>query len=157
MQLYLQDWDDRYPYALDPSDKYGEGTWKDDPVFQRQLLVLPMISDAMAPMLKTRRVFRCPADNGFKIDDFTGAFLPALPDCFKRYGTSYFYRTELARVHASESRLQQPSRVNVLFDGNGLWHSSDVKCGRRFNTLFADSHVKSIGRRALLDLWALPL
>lgn len=157
ISMYSQDYDGLYPYAIDPADRFTPIIWSSYPDFQKELPAIGMIHEVLQPYIKAKELFRCPADTGFDTEDFTGLPLDATPSSYEKFGTSYYYRTEIALRHAGEMTFQYPAQVNVLFDGAGRWHGSLFPSSQRYCTLFADGHVKSLSRDKLEDLWASPL
>lgn len=157
ISMYAQDYDGLYPFAVDPADKYTPQIWSSEPQFQAQIQFMPLIQEALQPYTRSRDLFDCPADTGFTVEDFTGLPLDATPTSYRRFGTSYYYRTEIAFRHAGDASFQQASRVNVLFDGAGKWHGSLLPPVLRYCVLFADGHDKSLTRSQLDEVWALPL
>lgn len=164
VSMYAADNDGLYPYAVDPADKFTPDIWSKFPAFMEQIPRLAMVQDVLQPYVKSKEIFHCPADTGFDLEDFTGQPIDpfgtpanAMPTSFQKFGTSYYYRTEIAFRQAGESTFQFPSEVNVLFDGAGRWHGSLLPPIQRYNTLFADSHAKNITRSRLNALWDMPL
>ncbi len=157
ISMYSQDYDGLYPYAIDPADRYTPIIWSSHPEFQKDIPTIGMIQEVLQPYVKSKELFRCPADTGFDTEDFTGLPLDATPSSYEKFGTSYYYRTEIALRHAGEMSFQYPAQVNVLFDGAGRWHGSLFPSSQRYPTLFADGHVKVLNRSVLDDLWASPL
>ena len=157
VSIYLQDYDDFYPYAVDPADLYTPWIWSGYPAFKVLIPYITPIQDALQPYVKSQELFHCPADTGFTIEDFTDIPLDATPTSYQKFGTSYYYRTELAVVHATESTLSYPAEVNVIFDGAGKWHGSVFPPVQRYDVVFADGHTKNLSRSQLDNLWALPL
>ncbi len=171
--MYAQDYDGAYPCAVDPADRDTPQIWDSLPAFKAEIPVLPWLHIVLQPYAKSREIFHCPSDTGVGIEDFTGWELNAAPTCYGKYGTSYLYRTEIAALRRSEDSFTEPARVNVYMDGSGLWHgggpsdnsigvaqwekNSDALRARRFNTLHADGHVKSLTFRQLQTLWDTPL
>jgi len=167
MAMYMQDYDSLYPYAVDPADRYTPQIWAGNPAYAAFYEAIPtigMIQDVLQPYIKSKELFHCPSDTGFDQEDFTGLDIDptgnppnARPTSYQKFGTSYYYRTELAARHASDSSVQQPAQVNVLFDGAGAWHGSVFPPSLRYDVLFADGHAKNITRDYLDQLWAMPL
>lgn len=154
---YIQDNDGLYPYVVDPADIYTPQIWSRYPAFQSQIPWITPVQTALEPYCKSAEIFRCPSDYGFDTEDFAGIPLDANPSSFEKFGTSYYYRTELAFRHAADGMLQYPAEVNVLFDGAGRWHGSWIPPVWRYNTLFADGHAKSLSFDQLNRYWARPL
>lgn len=162
--MYAQDNDGLYPYAVDPADKFTPQIWNSVPDFEKDIPGINYVQDVLQPYCKSAEIFHCPSDTGFDREDFTGLEIDptgtpknAYPTSFKKFGTSYYYRTEIAYRHAGEQTFQTPADLNVLFDGAGRWHGGILPFQERYVTLFGDSHVKSIPRDRLERLWAQPL
>ena len=93
------------------------------------------------------------------------------PSMYATYGSSYFFRTEIAFRAFSQTHFKLPADVNVLFDGAGHWHGDGraLQLGDdfetafgllrkyRYTTLFGDMHVKSLTRDGLDRAWATDL
>lgn len=156
MEMYKADYDGRFPYAVDPADKYST-TGGFTSGFQALIPTLPLIQDVLLPY-SSKSIFQCAGDTGFDLDERNDQPVAALPSCYEKFGTSYFYRTELAESEVQESSLLEPVKVNLMFDASGRWHSGGlVKPEFRYNTLFADGHVKNIDRVQYNQAWATPV
>ena len=166
--IYMGDYDDVFPHALDASDKFAPQIWSAFPEFQNRIPYMPLMSEVLQPYLKNKDVFLCPSDTGTQVLDnhFPEPFFTA-PTMFKVYQSSYFFRTEIAFRAFSQTSFQLPADVNVLFDGAGHWHVPerglrpddtaeayfDLIGKYRYNTLFGDFHVKSLTRDQLQQAW----
>lgn len=157
VQMYMQDYDGRFPRAIDPLDKTWPVIWGGFPAFQSEIPNLPLIQTALHPYTSANAVFSCPADTGFEKDDFTGYLLHAFPTSHEKFGTSYYYRTEVTATDALEGSLSNPSAINLIFEGAGAWHGTLIPSQRRYNVLFADGHVKNISEQQINDAWRTPL
>ena len=174
ISLYMGDYDDVFPHALDASDKFSPSIWDQQPEFRARISDMPLLQDVLQPYLKNKEVFRCPADSGaFVLDNHLFDPFPAQPSMYAYYGNSYFFRTEIAFRAFSQTGFQLPANVNVMFDGAGHWHSSErairpddqnnfqeafrVLRNYRYTTLFGDFHVKSLTRDGIDNAWATPL
>jgi general secretion pathway protein G len=155
--MYMQDHDGLYPYAVDPSDRAAPDKWNRFPSFANDIPKLGLLQDVLQPYSNSHHLFACPADTGFATVDFSNMPLDAFPTSFKKYHTSYYYRTELAATRMNEASMYLPSQVNVLFDGVGYWHGTVLPSYERYNVLFADGHVKSFSRLQMNAAWAVPL
>ncbi len=171
--MYIQDYDGQYPYAVDPADRDTPQIWDRIRDFQALIPQLPWLHETLQPYIKSRALFHCPSDTGILIEDFTGFVLNSPGSMFKRYGTSYLYRTEFAARQVNEAGVTYPAEINLYMDGGGLWHGSgkgDAAIGveawnrsnpdlhsRRFNTLFADYHVKKQTFTQIWAMWDMPL
>lgn len=156
MSIYLQDYDSYFPQAVDPSDRVSS-SWQSAPQFAREIPTLPDIQVVLQPYVKSKVAFACPSDAGFAFSSFSGAELNAFPTSYIRYGTSYYYRTELTATKAKDSTLTWPEQINVLFDGVGFWHGTSTPLMPRFNALFADGHVKNMTQPQMEEAWHCPL
>lgn len=170
--LYMAENDDLFPHAVDPSDKFTPQIWSAHPEFQARIPSMPMLHEALQGYLKSREVFKCPGDNGSRVLD-NHPYIPFLtaPSAYVVYGTSYLFRTEIAFRYFSSTNFELPADVNVLFDSNGHWHSTQRAIQEnenpqevqrlletyRYNTLFGDMHVKSLSYRGLQNAWSTPL
>jgi general secretion pathway protein G len=170
--IYMGDYDDVFPHALDASDKYAPQIWDFNPDFRNRIPYMPLMSEVLQPYLKNKGVFQCPSDTGTQVLDnhFPNAFLTS-PSMFKVYESSYFFRTEIAFRYFSQTAFRLPADVNVLFDGAGHWHVPeralrpndsfddyfDLIRKYRYNTLFGDFHVKSLNYDQLQRAWSTEL
>jgi prepilin-type N-terminal cleavage/methylation domain-containing protein len=166
--MYMGDYDDIFPHAVDASDKWAPEIWAGFPEFQAQIPYMPLMSEALQPWLKSKEVFRCPADTGTHVLDghFPQVFETA-PSMYDVYGSSYFFRTEIAFKAFSQTNFKLPAEVNVLFDGAGHWHVAyravnrnddaetwfDLRRNYRYNCLFGDMHAKSLNADQLQSAW----
>lgn len=166
--LYMADADDRFPWAVDPIDKVRSEIWSGFPDFQAQIPYMPYLHEAVEPYLKSKEIFHCPSDSGTNVlDDRPFIHFKTVPTMFKTYGTSYFFRTEIAFKAYSQDRFQYPADVNVLMDAGGHWHGDGgamnededgfffgIKLrGYRYNTLYGDMHAKSLSFNQLQTAW----
>ncbi len=171
--MYTSDYDGLYPIAVDPADRDTPQIWDAFPDFKARIPQLAWLHEVLQPYVKSKEMFHCPSDTGIGIEDFTSMLLNAKPTSFGKYGTSYLYRTEIAVRGLHDGSFADPARVNLYMDGSGIWHGSgpsDESIGvlnwfknnpdlqnRRFHTLFADGHVKSLNFQQLDKLWQTPL
>ena len=169
--LYLADYDDRWPLGLDPADKFTPQIWDNYPEFQTQIPALPMMNDLLQPYLPSRSIWKCPADRGSVLDDISLEFINSVPSSYEKYGSSYYYRTELTVRQMTSSGLPDISNINVYFDGSGSWHTSKSPLLNtdnlsqifeklkqyRYNVLFGDFHVKNISSDDYRRSWDIPL
>ncbi len=155
--MYMQDYDGRYPRAIDPLDRAHPGLWTRYPLFAADIGRFPLVNEVLQPYVKSKPVFACPADGGFSVADFAYLPLDATPTSFEKFGTSYYYRTEFAALDRGESAVQNPAQLNFLFDGVGQWHGTLTPLAKRYNCLFADFHVKNLSAAAMGEAWSLPI
>jgi prepilin-type N-terminal cleavage/methylation domain-containing protein len=170
--MYMNEYDDTFPHAVDASDKWAPDIWDPFPEFRARIPYMPLMSEVLQPFLKNKEVFQCPSDTGTYVLDnhFPKPFLSA-PSMYAMFKSSYFFRTEIAFKAFTQSQFQLPANVNVLFDGAGHWHVperalqpndsgqdyTNLIPKYRYNTLFGDMHVKSLHFDQLQKAWATPL
>ncbi|MBX3119193.1 MAG: prepilin-type N-terminal cleavage/methylation domain-containing protein [Fimbriimonadaceae bacterium] len=170
--MYMGDYDDLFPHALDASDRYVASIWQHNPEYFARIQGMPMLHEALQTYVKNRELFKCPADNGTEVlDNHYPDVLSSAPSLYATYGSSYFYRTEIGFRYLSQTGLERLVDINVMFDAAGHWHGSEgvlrasddfatfTKKLRqyRYTTLFADFHVKSLAWSQLQQAWATPL
>lgn len=168
--LYMGDWDDVFPHAVDPVDKYRPEIWAHEPEFMDRIPYMPLLSEALQPYLENHDVFHCPSDDGTEVvDDQPWVDFKSAPSLYATYGSSYFFRTEIAFKFFSQTRFQLPADINVLFDAAGHWHGTGARVekneqdlrnkltGYRYGTLFGDMHVRSLAFDQLRQAWNTPL
>lgn len=155
--MYMQDNDSRYPYAVDPSDRAAPANFNRFPDFAPDVPQIGLMHEVLQPYVRSPQLFACPADTGFVLCDFSGVQLDAFPSSHQKYGTSYYYRTELAARKTGENGVQFPAQINMLMDGVGHWHGTLMPLAQRYNVLFADGHVKNLSRPQIAEAWATPL
>lgn len=168
--LYMGDYDDVFPHAVDPTDKFTPQIWNEFPEFQARIPFMPMLHEALQPYIKSREIFHCPSDTGSEVlDSHPDVDFRTSPSMFKSYGTSYLFRTEIAFRFFTQSSLSLPSDVNVLFDGAGHWHPNARPLRRqdgityeqlqsyRYNVLFGDMHARNLTYDGLQRAWATDL
>lgn len=170
--IYMGDYDDRFPFAIDPIDKTQPQIWGAFPEFQAQIPDMPDLHEALQPYIKSPEIFKCPADSGTQVLD-DRPFIPmnSSPSLYSTYGSSYFFRTEIAFRAYTQTSFRLPADINVLFDAAGHWHgdagamTADVNFEEfrdkinkyRYNTLFGDFHVKNLHYDQIQEAWALEL
>ncbi len=166
--LYMEDSDDLFPYAIDAIDKVHPEIWDDFPDFKAKIPYMPLISEVVQPYIKSKDVFHCPSDDGTDtVDDHPWIDFKTAPTMFATYGSSYFFRTEIAFKIFSQTQFRLPADINVLFDAAGHWHGDGGRVhlndggytyynkvlGFRYNTLYGDLHVKSDTFDQLRQAW----
>ena len=156
MAMYQADYDGRFPYAVDPFDKNVVHGGFGSSEFDQLVPTLPLVNEVLLPY-SNKQVFQCAGDTGFEFDEQTGQRMDAFPTCYEKFGTSYYYRTELAALQIQEFSLRDPVKLNLMFDATGLWHAGGLlRREERYNTLFADGHVKSLSGDQYDEAWAQP-
>ena len=157
IRMYAQDYDEVYPWAVDPTDKYTPVIWAAHPEFQAEIPFMPFMHEVLQPYVHSKDLFRCPSDSGYTVEDFTGVPLDATPTSFEKFGTSYNYRTEIAFRRAGEPSFRSPAELNVMFDAAGKWHGGLIFQRMRYDVLHGDGHVKNLLRDQVQRLWSLPV
>ena len=170
--LYMGDYDDVFPSALDASDKVVSEIWQSQPEFRDRIATMPMLHEVLQPYMKSKELFHCPSDAGGKyLDNHWPQRIDADSSMYGKYGSSYFFRTEIAFKYFTQTKFKLPAEINILFDGAGFWHGdgraiSDKDGGYevgnllrtyRYNTLYGDFHVKSLNFDQLEKAWQTPL
>jgi len=157
--MYAQDYDERFPYAVDIVDYLHPEIWNSWPQYQAQIPYMPLLHDALNPYVKSKPAWSCPSDTGYNgILEISNCTFAASPTCYAQYGSSYAFRTELAFLDRSISGMSRPAEINVLEDIHGGWHGSKggSRQGYRYQVLFADWHVKSLHFDAVDAAWWVP-
>lgn len=155
VSMYAQDYDDFFPFAINPSDHAHPERWNAYPDFMARIPVMAQFHEVLQPYINSSEVFHCLSDTGLKSQDpFPGWVLNASPSSYAVFKTSYFYDTDLAAAHAQISTLRNASNMRVLMDGGGTWHGSTPPVFYetsflRYNVLFADNHIKNINHHQL--------
>jgi len=172
MLIYMGDNDDLFPYAIDDSDRLHPEQWSAFPQFQDAIPNIPTMQVTLAPYVKSKEIFHCPADTGsLVLDDHFPLSYVGTPSDFATFGSSYLYRTEICVSAKTQTMLQEPSAVNLYFDAAGHWHGSGGEASPsddlstfanrlgadRYNTVFADMHAKSLSEGQLQQAWNTPL
>lgn len=170
--MYMEDNDDVFPHAVDASDKYAPQIWDPYPKFKAEIPNMPLMPDALYPYTKSKEIFHCPSDSGMHVlDDHFPQVFEVPTTLYEFYGSSYFFRTEIAFKAYTSSRFQLPADVNVMFDGAGHWHVPEramlptddfntyqsLSRKYRYNCLYGDMHVKSITADKLREAWNVQL
>jgi general secretion pathway protein G len=155
-QMYQQDYDGIFPYGIDPADRFQPGIWNEFPDWKDQIASMPDLHQALFPYTKSMGIWECPSDAGFTYLDINNNLpLDGKPTSFRKFGTSYLYRTELTFRRLRQEMLTSPPRINVLGDAAGKWHGRSVDEDKlRYNVLYADWHVKTASRSQYLDAWS---
>lgn len=172
MSIYMNDYDDYYPWALDVSDKYRPEIWAGDPDFQAQIPKMPLMNEALASYTKSKGVFECPLDTGINVlDSHPDIAFDVHPSMFKVYGLSYLWRTEFAIKHLAQTSLQSPAQVNLMFTAGGHWLGNGralnvnenpatallLQQGYRYNVLYGDFHAKNVSYADYQKSWGTDL
>lgn len=154
IQLYHHDYDGVYPYCIDPADKYCPQIWDQYPEWKDKIDSMPFLHEAMQPYIRSKEIWRCRSDFGYDVLDLANIPLDANPSSYEKFGTSYFYRTELTFRRIRQENMRNSSRINMLMDAAGRWHGErhDVS-GYRYNVVFCDYHAKSLTRDQYMEAW----
>ncbi len=158
LEMYSTDYDDLYPFAVDPADAELPEIWDSHPAWQALIPNMPRVKDALAPYIREPEIWHCKSDRGYTKLEGTNLNLNGKPTSFAAFGTSYMWRTEIAFRHSGPSLLAYPSETNVLFDAHGSWHGrSQAYEAGRWNMLYGDGHVKSLNYEQYDKAWATPI
>lgn len=175
-QLYGQDWDGRFPAALDASDYRSPKLWLSGhgeiedayatvTAMRKEGRTLPVV---MGNLITSKQVWECPSDIGVKFLNLSRA--PSKGDTedssvYEAWGSSYAYRTELGLWDRDQADLRDPAAVNVLWDMAGYWHAryrrisreADVQDKAKWNyhVLWGDGHVSNASDDQLYEAWGL--
>ncbi len=176
MHLYMDNWDGRYPAALDVSDYLSPKLWlgghpnipdayQTITELRKKKWTLPV---AMKPFLTTERVWECPSDIGANFLNLSRAPSTGGTDgasAYEAWGSSYAYRTELGLFDRDLADLRNPGAVNVLWDMAGYWHTRYHRSTQEFDVkdkdnwayhvLWADGHVSLATDDELYQAWGL--
>ena len=106
------------------------------------------------PYVQSPQLWACPADRGQAVSEGTSLPLPGTPSDYAAFGSSYEYRSELVFAGATLSSLSNPARTNLLFDSWGGWHGGSTEQDKRWNMLYCDGHVESVGEYEYQAAWA---
>lgn len=168
MGLYMADYDDLFPNAVDAADKYSPEIWSHEPEFYNQIFYMPLMNEALMPYVKSKEVFKSPADKGTTVlESHPWMAFPTSPTMFQNYGISYFYRTELTFKRYSQTSLQNPAAINLMFTAGGHWHGNGGPLTGnegpeeyfrklreyRHIVLFGDFHAKSLSYSQYREAW----
>ena len=153
MAMYCQDYDGKFPWAVDPADWFCPEIWGGFPQWQALIPTMYYLHVVVNPYVKNANIWQCPSDDGYTELEDAGIPLNAMPTSYDAFGTSYVWRTEICFRQAMPESLKDPVWTNVLFDGHGKWHGGLGFGARRWNMLFGDSHVKSVDRTSYDRAW----
>lgn len=196
VHMYAQDFDDLLPFALDSSDVAVPQIWSTQPAacysqiqamrtagqvlhwHHQAITTGPFIPGVLDSYLKSRDVWRCPADVGFEYLDNNDSCngpcpMPSHPSMYETHGASYFYHTSIAVAQRDIDTLSGTTRGSVknsvgtsqmilLFDGAGSWHGGPFaplqgRDGLRYCTLYMDGHAKLLTWTGYNDGWNIDL
>lgn len=175
IELYMADHDQRWPAAVDPSDRLLTDFWAGEPERQKLIRELPLLQVPLARYIGSPNVFRCPADVGGEVLDYSfmsrPTALPGFPTWYQAFGTSYLFRTQIIFQSFEEKDYWPPDNAAILFDACGHWHGQGpqltmdtpfLRFGRiatryKYNTLFGDMSVKPLWFSDLDKTWQVRL
>ena len=146
-QLYLQDYDHTYPFAITENTrkedlKGAPSKWLLSQPYGKYVAVLPNIQTVLDRYDgKTRAIFRCPYDTGKKL-----AWLQITN--FATYGLSYNYNDTLGLNGLSDAAIENPTVRCLAEDVLAGWHTPEIEPAddmnkRRGNVQFVDGHCKA--------------
>lgn len=157
IEMYSADYDDLFPWGIDPADEFLPEIWSGFPAWQALIPTMPRLKDVLLPYTRNREIWHCRSDIGFDELEHTGLPLNGRPSAYEAFGTSYMWRTEVTFEHLGPSLLAHPAETNVLFDGHGNWHGHGSYDAGRWNILYGDGHVKSATYAQLDEAWNTPV
>jgi type II secretory pathway pseudopilin PulG len=180
LHIYAMDYNDNYPYAVDPTDRYTPNIWrtffKNNPELAPKgitdasawMQTMPLLHQVLYLYNKNKEIWLCQNDTGFNYMDINGAYLNARPTCYKKFGTSYIFRTEIAIRKMKVDTFDQGADINVVTDACGAWHTGEKIATQpnmvrvyaktyRYNVLFSDLHVRTCTFDDLNKAWSTPL
>ena len=157
MAMYCQDHEGLFPWAVDPADQHCPQIWTSYPAWQALTPIMRPLPEVMSSYIDSGPVWHCPSDTGYTELEDAGLPLNGRPSSSEAFGTSYMWRTEICFRQATAENLRDPAGTNVLFDGHGKWHGCRARNAKRWNMLFGDFHVKSVGRVAYDRAWRTPI
>lgn len=155
ISLYATDNDDRYPRAVDAAEKFGHCAGDDTGHAD-----WPELHKLLQTYARSTALWHCPLDNGIPDPSPTGpseaseCSLPSThPSTFAVFGDSYSYRSEFSREGVAQPATGHDpntkeevgsSQIAICYDLHGGWHGAKESADKRWNTLFADNHVRSL-------------
>ena len=157
VEMYASDWDELYPCAKDVADHHVPEQWDGHPQWQSWLPYMPLLRHSLDSYIRNEELWHCPSDKGFTALEDSGLPCDAEPRAWEKLGNSYFYRTEIGLRFTMIGNMDYPAETNIIFDGHGSWHGGRWESRKRWNVLFGDGHVKSLGRDAYEEAWATPI
>jgi prepilin-type processing-associated H-X9-DG protein len=141
---YAEDFDGKFPRGVDPEDRIPQ-TWQSGAggKYSVDAQSAPLLVDLLLPYLHTRKVWRCPDDNGWaeRPLGFESRLGVVQPSSWVKFGTSYYYYTMHGFAGLRPDDFPHPERDLLLFDGN-FWHVSEPS--HTLNALFGDGHVENL-------------
>ena len=144
-QLYLQDYDHTYPFAITEGMRKAYSTdppskWLLSQPFGKYVAVLPNVQTVLDRYDgRTRDIFHCPYDTNKKL-----AWLQITN--FARYGLSYHYNDTLGLNSTTDAQIENPAIHELADDVLAGWHTPEVEP--------ADDDEQKIGQCAVRR-WAL--
>jgi len=152
-EMYMQDYDELYPWACDPADANCPQIWQGLPVYQALINQMPQVHVVLQPYIKNAELFHCPSDIGYTELDDSAIPIYGKPTGFAAFGTSYFYRTEITFRQMIAGSMPDLTGTNLYFDAHGDFHGGKKMEEYRYNVLFPDGHVKSLNWGQMQQAW----
>ncbi|ARU40053.1 hypothetical protein CCB80_02435 [Armatimonadetes bacterium Uphvl-Ar1] len=84
--LYMGDYDDRFPFAVDPIDAAQPQIWSAEPQFQALIPQMPFLHEALQPYIKSLELFKCAGDTGTRVWTIVPLFLLIMHRLCTRFG-----------------------------------------------------------------------
>ena len=143
--LYVADYDDTYPIAV---DEFAKENPENIPEPHPALSDIPMISDVLIPFSgNERRIFRCPSDVApfSLLSEGIGPY-GTWPSVFDFNGSSYWFNSN--NYYGRSASKDDQSSLTLAHDSVASWHSpyeNPYGYTPSLNFLFGDGHVKYRG------------
>jgi len=143
---YMKDYEGKFPRGVDAEDRFNPLMWNQpgNRRFQAETKTAPMLPDLLFPYLRTREVWRCPDDIGYRASRLPGldhGLTNVFPSSFARFGMSYSYLTLRGLEGMRAADFRDPGR-NVSLSDADLWHGTRERPS--VNALFADGHAQNL-------------
>jgi prepilin-type N-terminal cleavage/methylation domain-containing protein/prepilin-type processing-associated H-X9-DG protein len=147
MQLYVNEWDGRYPFAFSPrfKNRVVQGVAEDK---FGVVSSHPVYTELLLPYLTSRSALHCPSDSGTTGEGMDETDPYYTTDAFATWGTSYDYGADVpeklsGRPPFGGSSPREPIITPIFNDAAHAWHNGYCQ------VIFADGHA---GRELPMDL-----
>ncbi len=134
--IYVSDYDDRLPFALDPYTRSIMDDVYPDP-YLTTARTMPVLPQILNPYVRSRAVYRCPSEHHFA----DSGIVENLSDT---YGCSYEYARYPPLLGWTETSFENSSAALLMSDYSPGWHGGSDFLDARCNEMFADYHVKDV-------------
>jgi prepilin-type N-terminal cleavage/methylation domain-containing protein/prepilin-type processing-associated H-X9-DG protein len=159
--LYAQDYDDSIPLAGDPGDVIDSWTGT---VWENYFLKMKPQYEVLLPYTKSKGIWHCPADIGFRRGDLFPSLIEA-SSSFIKFGSSYYTQSIIITLQKPISSLTASregkeiggvSSIGFYYDAVGYWHGGSKfdSSSHRYNVGYLDGHAKSVSNTDYNLLWS---